>query len=65
MTPFQAVYGRAPPPLLTCGDMRSSNAHLDQQLTERDAMLKVLKDHLLNAQEQMKKFVDRKWRGKF
>lgn len=49
MTPFQAVYGRAPPPLLTYGDMRTTNAPLDQQLVERDAMLKRMEEHLHNA----------------
>lgn len=30
MNLFQAVYGREPPPLLTYGDMKTSNANLDQ-----------------------------------
>lgn len=62
MTPFQAVYGRAPPPLLTYGDMRTTNDTLDQQLVEKDTMLQRMKDHLVNAQERMKKYADRKRR---
>lgn len=42
--------------------MKTSNKTLDQQMLERDAMIRVLKDHLHKAQERMKKFADRKRR---
>lgn len=58
ITPFQAVYGRLPPPLICYGDMETPNSTLDQQLKERDIALGALKEHLWVAQEKMKKFVD-------
>lgn len=35
VTPFQAIYGRAPPPLILYDGQRTSNATLDQLLAER------------------------------
>lgn len=60
VTPFQAVYGRIPPSLLSYGDSTIPNSTLDQKL--RDLALRVLKEHLRAAQERMKMFVDRKCR---
>ncbi|KAA0037056.1 transposon Tf2-1 polyprotein isoform X1 [Cucumis melo var. makuwa] len=37
--PFQAVYGRLPPPLVYYGDMETPNSTLDQQLKDRDIAL--------------------------
>ncbi|TYK00326.1 putative retroelement pol polyprotein [Cucumis melo var. makuwa] len=62
ITPFQAVYGRLPPPLIYYGDMETPNSTLDQQLKERDVALGALKQHLKFAQERMKKQVDAKRR---
>ena len=62
ITPFQAVYGRLPPPLLYYGDTSTVNSTLDQQLKERDVTLWTLKEHLRVAQEKMKKSADRKRR---
>ena len=57
-TPFKAVYGRDPPPLLRYGSGVTAIATVEQQLQERDAMLEELKAHLIRAQSKMKKTVD-------
>ncbi|KAL0537842.1 hypothetical protein IC582_026831 [Cucumis melo] len=62
MTPFQVVYGRKPPPLLSYGTQVTSNATLDEQLRERDKMILSLREHLRLAQDQMKKQADKKRR---
>ena len=62
ITPFQAVYGRVPPPLLYYGDRDTSNSTLDEQLKERDVALGALKEHLQVAQDKMKKYADVKRR---
>ena len=62
MTPFQAVYGRLPPPLIYYGDIETPNSTLDQQLKDRDIVLGVLKEHLSIAQEKMKQYADLKRR---
>lgn len=62
ITPFQAVYGRLPLPLIQYGDMETSNSTLDQQLRDIDMVLGVLKDHLRVAQERMKQFAGLKRR---
>ena len=46
INPFQAVYGRLPPPLIQYGDMETPNSTLDQQLRDRDIILGALKEHL-------------------
>ncbi|KAA0040678.1 putative retroelement pol polyprotein [Cucumis melo var. makuwa] len=62
MTPFQVVYGRKPPPLLSYGTQVTSNATLDEQLRERDEMILSLRENLRLAQDQMKKHADKKRR---
>ncbi|KAA0063300.1 Ty3/gypsy retrotransposon protein [Cucumis melo var. makuwa] len=62
ISPFQAVYGRLPPPLIQYGEMKTPNSTLDQQLRDRDVILGALKEHLRVAQERMKKFADLKRR---
>lgn len=62
ITPFQAIYGHLPPPLLYYGESTTVNTTLDQQSRERDDALQVLKEHLQVAQDQMKKFPDKKRR---
>ncbi|KAA0057268.1 Ty3/gypsy retrotransposon protein [Cucumis melo var. makuwa] len=62
ISPFQAVYGRLPPPLIQYRDMETPNSTLDQQLRDRDIVLGTLKEHLRVAQERMKKFADMKRR---
>lgn len=62
MTPFQAMYGRAPPPLLRYGVGASPVDSVERQLMDRDAMLDLLKFHLLRAQQKMKAVADSKRR---
>ncbi|KAA0047237.1 Retrotransposable element Tf2 [Cucumis melo var. makuwa] len=62
ITPFQAGYGRLPPPLIYYGDMETPNSTLDQPLKDRDITLGALKEHLTLAQERMKKHADNKRR---
>ncbi|VYS48170.1 unnamed protein product [Arabidopsis thaliana] len=54
MTPIQAVYGREPTTLVRYENGSTSNAGLEQQLHERDAVLALLKTHLHKAQQRMK-----------
>ncbi|KAL0535770.1 hypothetical protein IC582_024695 [Cucumis melo] len=61
-SPFQVVYGRKPPALLSYGERRTSNSSIDEQLKERDVALDALREHLLLAQQQMKLYADRKRR---
>lgn len=60
MTQFQVVYGRAPPSLLRYGVGASPMDSVERQLMDRDAMLDLLKFHLLRAQQKMKVVVDSK-----
>ncbi|RVW54084.1 Transposon Tf2-8 polyprotein [Vitis vinifera] len=53
-TPFRAVYGRDPPPLIRFGSDSTSVLAMDQLLQERDLILNELKDHLCCAQSKMK-----------
>lgn len=62
ITPFQAVYGRIPPPLIYYENAGTSNSDLDQQLQDRDIALGILEEHLRVLQDRMKKFADRKRR---
>lgn len=59
-TPFQAVYGRELPPILSYGEPKTVNDTLDQQLRECNNTLAILKDHLVAVHNQMKKIVDGK-----
>ncbi|TYK22515.1 transposon Tf2-1 polyprotein isoform X1 [Cucumis melo var. makuwa] len=61
-SPFQVVYGRKPPTLLSYGERRTSNSSIDEQLKERDVALDALREHLLLAQQQMKLYADQKRR---
>ncbi|TYJ97524.1 transposon Tf2-1 polyprotein isoform X1 [Cucumis melo var. makuwa] len=62
MSPFQVVYERKPPTLLSYGERRTSNSSVDEQLRERDVALDALREHLLLAQQQMKLYADQKRR---
>lgn len=61
-TPFNVVYGRQPPPLISYGDQKTTNDSLEQQLIDRDRQLLQLKEQLRLAQERMKKQADKKRR---
>jgi hypothetical protein len=54
VTPFQVVYGRDPPSLLSYEGGQSKVPTVDQQLVERDGFLVEIKDRLHHVQELMK-----------
>ncbi|KAA0045154.1 putative retroelement pol polyprotein [Cucumis melo var. makuwa] len=54
MSPFQVVYGRKPPALLSYDSIQSKNSTVEEMLRDRDEILSALRDHLRLAQEQMK-----------
>ena len=59
MTPFEAVYGR-PPPSVHCYERRSTAvAYVEDTLLARDAILRILKDNLVLAQNRQKVQADR------
>ncbi|TYK05420.1 Ty3/gypsy retrotransposon protein [Cucumis melo var. makuwa] len=62
MTPFQVVYGRQPPTIVSYGSSPSKNSTVEEMLQERDIILVSLREHLRLAQEQMKLYADRKRR---
>lgn len=47
MTPFQALYGRPPPPLLRMGHGSTSVDSLEQLLREREAIMDDLRAHVI------------------
>ena len=58
-TPYVVVYGQPPPPICSYGQVSTTpNDSVEYQLQNRDETLAVLKQHLQQAQEQMKKFFD-------
>lgn len=59
MTPFQVVYGREPPTLIRYAPTLDDAADIRAQLTQRDALLDRLKQHMHRAQACMKKFANR------
>jgi len=62
-TPFEVVYGRAPPVLLpyTTGTARTNT--VDKLLTDRDMFLAEVHDRLLQAQEYAKRHYDARHRA--
>ncbi|KAJ0561741.1 putative nucleotidyltransferase, Ribonuclease H [Helianthus annuus] len=53
-TPFSVVYGRDPPSLLPYVVGETKNADLEEQLVDRDAMLRLLRSNLQKAQDRMR-----------
>ena len=49
ITPFQTVYRRPPPPLLSYGYKKTPNNEVDTLLKERDLAINALKEHLCVA----------------
>lgn len=54
MTPFEAVYGRPPPPLIHYVPGSAVVHEVDQTLRSRDDILRELKDNLAAARNRMK-----------
>jgi hypothetical protein len=57
-TPFEVVYGCAPPTLLSYQSEIFKVAAVDHQLQERDLFLSEIRDRLLHAQQLMKRNFD-------
>jgi hypothetical protein len=57
-TPFEVVYGRAPPTLLSYQPGISKVAAVDRQLQERDLFLSEIRDRLLHVQQLIKRNFD-------
>lgn len=62
MSPFKAVYGRDPPPLVRVSHGQTAVGSLEAQLQERDAILDDLRVNLLRAQQKMRQGADSKRR---
>ena len=61
-TPFEVVYGRKPPTIIRFTQGETRVEAVAAELVDRDEALRQLKHHLLRAQQQMKKYADRKRR---
>ena len=59
LTPFEALYGYAPPIHLPYLPDSSDVFQVDRHLQERDSMLQLLKHHLQRAQSRMKSQADK------
>jgi hypothetical protein len=59
VTPFEAVYGFAPPTLLSYVPRTSANLAVDTLLQDRTTVLTLLREHLQQAQNRMKTYADR------
>nr|KYP52382.1 Transposon Ty3-I Gag-Pol polyprotein [Cajanus cajan] len=60
MTPFKVVYGRDPPQILKYVPNSTDPVSVQEQLLQRDDVLKKLKNNLQRAQQVMKKYADQK-----
>lgn len=63
MTPFKAVYGRKPPPIIRAGSHPSKIEAVNTLVEERDGILDELKANLVEAQNIMKQQADKKRRN--
>jgi hypothetical protein len=61
-TPFQALYGRAPPRLVNYLVGASPLSEVDRTLQARDTLLRELKSHLIQSNNRMKQYADVKRR---
>jgi len=62
MTPFEAMYGRPPPSVLTYASGIARVADVEDELMQCDETLTLLKDNLELAQSRMKHFADLQWK---
>lgn len=58
LTPFEAVYGRPPPPLIHYLPGETSVEAVAQELKERDEIIRQLKYNLTRAQQRMVKYAN-------
>ena len=58
-TPFLAVYGREPPPVLRYGDTPTPNASVEELLKDRDSILEELKENMESAQTRMTRYANK------
>ena len=65
VTPFEALYGRPPPTILTYVPGTASIQEVEGWLRRRDLMLTELKPHLPKAQERMKRLADKRREREF
>jgi len=59
MSPFKARYGQEPLPLLRGTTIPSRIEEINPHTQQRDSLLKELRENLLKAQDQIKRYVDR------
>ena len=59
-TPFEIVYGRAPPTLLSYVPGTSQVESVDVELQARDSVIKELKENIQQAQERMRRYYNGK-----
>ncbi|GAU45110.1 hypothetical protein TSUD_183180 [Trifolium subterraneum] len=59
-TPFEVVYGRAPPVLTRWIQGETRVEAVQRELVERDEAIRQLRQHLLRAQDRMKQQADKK-----
>lgn len=65
-TPFCILYWRDPPALVRYSAGTTTVSSVEQQLASRDGMLDELKQHLVRAQERMKREADKhRWHVQF
>ena len=60
MTPFEVVYGRPPPSYIAYIPGTSTIAAVDLSSKDRDAMIRLLKANLVDAQARMKLYSNKK-----
>lgn len=58
MTPYKVVYGAPPRRLISYVSSTTRIQTMENELKARDQIMKILKDHLVLAQDQMKKMAD-------
>ncbi|KAL0462690.1 UNVERIFIED_CONTAM: Transposon Ty3-G Gag-Pol polyprotein [Sesamum latifolium] len=59
-TPYEVIYGKPPPTPIPYEALRSSLEAVDRSLQHREATIRILKEHLHNAQHRMKVQADKK-----
>lgn len=58
ISPFEVVYGRAPPILVNYERGTAKNEEVENELITRDEILRKVKKELVKAQQRMKKYYD-------